>query len=360
MIWNSYNFMKLYHTLSNISFLRKSYSFKFLFIAFIGIHLPLIGIIFYVLYSPNAISPDSILIFTLLITLAATAVTLWMLNRLITPILFTSRYLDDYRKNRNSLELPTEYNDEVGLLMRNIQESIYESQKFLSEKQDMIFMLSHDLKNFAGNPRGLAQLIIDQKPSESIQELADLICQSTDLQLRYIDNFIMMLKEQDDIRNTSSDELKTFFLSSIIPLISEQVSQRLTDKNITLLPEVKVEEVNIKINQNLLVQVMVNLVTNAIKFSQRNSIVKIEIFKENKNLIIAVIDNGIGFSQNQSKELFKKFTNMSQLGTDNETSTGIGLYLCRKIIEKSGGTLIAASEGKNRGSVFKIMFQNVF
>lgn len=350
--------MKLYHTLSNISFLKKSYSFKFLFIAFIGIHLPLIGIIFFVLYSPNTISPDSILIFTLFITLAATSITLWMLNRLIKPIQIISKYLDDYRKNRNSLKLPTEYNDEVGLLMRNIQESIYESQKFLSEKQDLIFMLSHDLKNFAGNPRGLAQLIIDEKPSESIQEMAELICQSTNLQLRYIDNFITLLKEQDDIRNTSG-ELKTFFLSSIIPLISEQVNQRLTDKNITLLSEVTIEEVNIKINQNLLVQVVVNLVTNAIKFSQSSSTVYIQIFKENKDLIIAVIDNGIGFNQNQSKEIFKKFTNMSQLGTANETSTGIGLYLCRKIIEKNGGTLTATSEGKNKGSVFKIVFQNV-
>lgn len=47
---------------------------------------------------------------------------------------------------------------------------------------------------------------------------------------------------------------------------------------------------------------------------------------------------------------------MSRLGTANESSTGIGLYLCKKIIEKNKGTLIAASEGKNKGDEFRIEF----
>ncbi|MNR68157.1 hypothetical protein D3C85_1925580 [compost metagenome] len=49
---------------------------------------------------------------------------------------------------------------------------------------------------------------------------------------------------------------------------------------------------------------------------------------------------------------------MGRLGTANESSTGIGLYLCKKIIERSKGQLTASSEGKNKGAEFKIVFEN--
>ena len=61
--------MQLYKRLSRVGFLQKSYAFKFLFIAFLGIHIPLIGILFFVLYAPPSISSHMILLFALLIPL---------------------------------------------------------------------------------------------------------------------------------------------------------------------------------------------------------------------------------------------------------------------------------------------------
>ncbi|KRD09964.1 histidine kinase [Flavobacterium sp. Root901] len=348
--------MKLYHNLSQISFLKKSYAFKFLFVAFIGIHIPLIGILFFVLFFEHTISTASILIFSLIMTLLATAVTLLVLKQLIQPISIASKSLDDYRNNRKLSILPTEYTDEAGLLMCNIQESIYESESFINEKQDLIYMLSHDLKNFAGNPQGLAKLILSENPSESIKHLADLICESTNLQFRYIENFIKLLKEQDQVVKTNQ-EIRIISFENIIPFINEQVEQRLLDKNIILNLSLETTEAKLRIDEGLLVQVLVNLISNAIKFSYFDSEVKVRIYRENSNVVITVADKGIGFDKNQMEELFKKFTKMSRLGTANESSTGIGLYLCKKIIEKNKGRLSAVSEGKNRGAEFKIEFE---
>lgn len=349
-------FMKLYHTLSQISFLKKSYAFKFLFVAFIGIHIPLIGILFFVLYFKHDISPTSILIFSLVMTLLATAITLLVLNRLIKPIATASKALADYRNSRKLSVLPTEYTDEAGLLLCNIQESIYEAESFINEKQDLIYILSHDLKNFAGNPQGLAKLIISENPSESIQNLAELICESTDLQFRYIENFIKLLNEQDQVVKTVQ-ETRTVLFSTIVPFINEQVEQRLMDKKIKLDLLVETPEAKLRIDEGLLVQVLVNLISNAVKFSYFESEIKVRIFTENSNLVITVMDKGVGFDKNQIEELFKKFTKMSRLGTANETSTGIGLYLCKKIIERNKGRLTASSEGKNKGAEFKIEFE---
>ncbi|MDR6761471.1 signal transduction histidine kinase [Flavobacterium sp. 2755] len=336
--------------------MKKSYALKFLFVAFIGIHIPLIGILFFVLFFEQTISPTSILIFSLVMTLLATAVTLLVLKQLIKPISIASRSLDDYRNKRRLSILPTEYIDEAGLLMCNIQESIYEAESFINEKQDLIYMLSHDLKNFAGNPQGLAKLILSENPSESVKHLADLICESTNLQFRYIENFIKLLKEQDQVLKVNQ-ETKTIYFENILPFINEQVEQRLIDKNIVLNLSVETYEAKLWIDEGLLVQVLVNLISNAIKFSYFDSDIKVRIYKEDSNLVITVADRGIGFDKNQMEELFKKFTKMSRLGTANESSTGIGLYLCKKIIEKNKGRLTAISEGKNKGAEFRIEFE---
>nr|WP_233173241.1 HAMP domain-containing sensor histidine kinase [Flavobacterium sp. ASV13] len=335
--------------------MKKSYAFKFLFVAFIGIHIPLIGILFFVLYYNHSVSPTSILIFSLIMTLLATLITLVVLNQLIKPISLASKSLDDYRNNRKLSILPTEYTDEAGLLLCNIQESIYESESFINEKQDLIYMLSHDLKNFAGNPQGLANLIISENPSESIRQLAELICESTNLQFRYIENFIKLLQEQDRVVKGNL-EMRMISFPNILPFINEQVEQRLIDKNIKLTLNLELIEAKLRIDEGLLVQVIVNLISNAVKFSYFDSEIKVRVYNENSKFIITVTDRGIGFDKNQIDELFKKFTKMSRLGTANESSTGIGLYLCKKIIEKNKGRLSATSEGKNKGAEFRIEF----
>ncbi|WP_317173571.1 HAMP domain-containing sensor histidine kinase [Flavobacterium sp. ANB] len=324
--------------------------------AFIGIHIPLIGILFFVLYYNTSISPTSILIFSLIMTLLATLITLVILNQLIKPIAIASKSLNDYRNKRRLSVLPTEYTDEAGLLMCNIQESIYEAESFINEKQDLIYMLSHDLKNFAGNPQGLAKLIIEENPSESVKDLAALICESTDLQFRYIDNFIKLLNEQDQVVKINQ-ELRVVNFPNILPFINEQVEQRLLDKNIKLSVNIELDEAKLWIDEGLLIQVLVNLISNAIKFSYFDSEINVRIFAENEKLTITVIDKGIGFDKDQIDELFKKFTKMSRLGTAKETSTGIGLYLCKKIIERNKGELNASSEGKNKGAEFRIVFE---
>ncbi|MFC6246712.1 sensor histidine kinase [Flavobacterium psychroterrae] len=292
-----------------------------------------------------------------MMTLLATLITLLVLNQLIRPISIASKSLNDYRNNRKLSVLPTDYSDEAGLLMCNIQESIYEAESFINEKQDLIYMLSHDLKNFAGNPQGLAKLIISENPSESIRQLAELICESTNLQFRYIENFIKLLQEQDRVVK-GNQEIRTILFSGIVPFINEQLEQRLVEKNIKLNLSLELPEAKLRIDEGLLIQVLVNLISNAVKFSYFDSEIKVRIYNENSKLIITVVDKGIGFDKNQIDELFKKFTKMSRLGTANESSTGIGLYLCKKIIEKNKGTLNATSEGKNKGAEFRIEFGN--
>lgn len=347
--------MIFYQKLSQISFLRRSYAFKFLFVAFIGTHIPLIGLLFFILYEDFSISPNTILIFALLMTLFASAVTLIVLKQLLKPIEFASKALRNYKKERLIPDLPLEYSDEAGLLMRSIQETIFDHERFIDEKQDLIYLLSHDLKNFAGQPQALANLIIETNPSDSVIELAELIYQSSKHQFQYIENFIKLLKDQDEINN-SYPIARVVVFQSILNEVESQLNQLLLIKKINLAIEVTVQKASLHIEEELLVRVIMNLIDNAIKFSFVGSTIYLKVFDDHGKISIEVRDNGLGFDISKKEELFKKFTKMSKLGTANETSTGIGLYLCRKIIDKSRGELMAHSDGVGMGATFTIIF----
>lgn len=347
--------MHFYSTLSSIRFLRKSYAFKFLFVAFIGIHIPLIGLLFLVLYGDIDFSSTAILIFTLVMTLIATATTLWVLKKLIKPIEMASEALNDYKKDRKIAKLPTDFIDEAGLLMSNISDSIFENEKFITEKQDLIYLLSHDLKTFAGNPQSLATMILESNPEEDIKELAELIHQSSTQQFQYIENFIKLLKEQDEVIKTNA-VAKNISFRPIVLEVNNQTTQLLNAKKIKLVTTIEIEEAELKIDSELLTRVIINLIDNAIKFSFPESEIHLKMYSVDSKNYIKVIDNGIGFNPANSDELFNKFTKMSKPGTSNEVSTGIGLYLCRQIIEKNQGVLTAESEGHNKGATFTIIF----
>ncbi|KDN55554.1 sensor histidine kinase [Flavobacterium seoulense] len=328
--------------------------FKFLFVAFIGIHIPLIGILFFVLYAKANFSTEILLLFSLVMTLIATAVTLMVLKKLVHPIELASKALNDYKRKRIIPNLPLHYSDEAGLLLFNIHNSIQESEDFIAEKQDLIYLLSHDLRTFASNPKSLAQMIIGTNPSSEVKELAELICDSSKDQFQYIENFIRLLKEQDEMLKTSSD-IKTMNLDELIEKVKDQLNQKLSSKNIQLVKKLEVENITLRIDPELLTRVFFNLVNNAIKFSFENATIQLESYIEQKNVHIKVIDEGIGFDNKDVDKMFAKFTKMNRLGTMNEYSTGIGLYLSRQVIERSEGQLTATSEGKNKGGTFTIM-----
>jgi len=347
--------MQLYKRLSRVGFLQNSYAFKFLFIAFLGIHIPLIGILFFVLFVEQSASPITILVFALVMTLVATAITLIVLKRLIQPIELASNALNNYRKERIMPLLPIEFKDEAGLLMRNILETIQDNEKYINEKQDLMYLLSHDLRTFTGNSQTLSQLILEEKPSVTVTEYASLIAQSTSQQLHFIESFLKLLKAQDELLN-SNPELLTISFKEIHAKVDEQVQQQLALKHIKLNSVIEVEENALLIKPELLVRVLVNLIDNAIKFSFPESEIEVKYAIKNDQMRIDVKDNGVGFNLNKSEVLFQKFTSQKKKGTANEASTGLGLYLCKTIVERYKGRLQATSEGENKGATFTVSF----
>ncbi|MBI2486193.1 MAG: GGDEF domain-containing protein [Deltaproteobacteria bacterium] len=129
----------LYSLLSSLPF-PKSYLGKIMLIAFLGTHVPLLVLIFYSLYQSNEFdSKLKVLLITLVATLLGTAFTLYMLYLLLSPVSLASSMLRDYINNKKMPELPTEFTDEVGRLMADIQYTVKNSDELIQslEKTSM-------------------------------------------------------------------------------------------------------------------------------------------------------------------------------------------------------------------------------
>ena len=88
-----------------------------------------------------------------------------------------------------------------------------------------------------------------------------------------------------------------------------------------------------------------NLVSNSIKFSEKDGVIKINsLLIDNKTIEISVSDNGIGIPEDKLSQIFSLGTKNTKLGTAGEKGTGLGLILCKELVEKNNGTISVESK----------------
>lgn len=110
----------------------------------------------------------------------------------------------------------------------------------------------------------------------------------------------------------------------------------------------------VRIDKEQMIRVIDNLLANAIKFSPPRSTITVAIAEATDHLTIAIRDEGIGIPANIAGQLFEPFTSAKRKGTAGEQTYGLGLYICKQIVEAHGGRIWFDSEEK-KGSTFFIL-----
>ena len=112
------------------------------------------------------------------------------------------------------------------------------------------------------------------------------------------------------------------------------------------------ENKSVFVDKDIAINILRNLVYNAIKFTDEGGEIIIKSDDHNEFIEIAVIDNGIGISEEDQKKLFKLETDYKKAGDSYEKGTGLGLVLCKEFVEKSGGKIWFSST-EHKGSDFR-------
>ncbi len=343
--------MKLYSSLSR-GVLFKRYSSKFLAIAFLGIHIPLIGLIVFLSFNKDVLATSTVLLITLIFTLGATAVTLTILNKLLAPIKLASHTLKSYLESQKIPNLPTEFKDEVGELLRDLQYSIEVFDNLIESKQQTIAILSHDLRNQCSGIVLSLDLLLDSDDKEEKLELVNTIKSLAADQLSLMENTLANLK--NETKTQGKLEKQKIDLQKVIKEVIDSYRIASKKKELHLIFEAKTN-LELYANETALRQVFTNLISNAIKFSQPGDEIWIKATKNQSVISVQVIDNGMGFKDETAESLFKPFTEHSRSGSQGEVSNGMGLFLSRRFVNKHFGKLTAHSEGINQGATFTVV-----
>ena len=229
--------------------------------------------------------------------------------------------------------------DEIGLLTDNFNMMVreLESNEYLSK--EFMSNVSHEFKTPIASIQGFAKLLKDDKLSEEEkQEYIDIIIEESE----------RLANLSSNIQHLSKLENKKELIKKEKVAIDEQIrkcivilNNKLEEKNIEIgMDEDK--DVFVNVNEDMLQQVWINLINNAIKYTQNGGRIDIIIDEFKDKVIVEVKDNGIGIKEENLEKIFDKF--YQEDASHNSEGNGLGLAIVSKIIELHKGSIEVKSK----------------
>jgi len=223
--------------------------------------------------------------------------------------------------------------------------------KSLNNAKDKFFsIISHDLRNPFHSINSALKLLLDEIDSFTTDErnifLKSLLTTS-ERAYSLLENLLLWSRQQ---MGNIEFEPEVFELAYVVIESIRYLEHSSVFKNITVTSSIK-NNIFVKADKNMIETVLRNLLTNAIKFTSDNGIIKIEAFELDGCVRINVVDNGNGIQSEDMEKLFRIDQSFSTKGTKGEGGTGLGLIICKDFIEKNDGKIWVESEF-GKGSKF--------
>jgi len=233
-----------------------------------------------------------------------------------------------------------------------IENQYQEVTKLHKEKDEFMSIAAHDLRN----PLSSINMAVDLINADStlnrktLKEYTDLIKISSDRMLNLINNVLHI----QSIDYADRIDAKKLDVNQIIDESVLNFNKVAENKNISL-QTVLDDNVGYLLGEtDKLIRIFDNLISNAIKYSPRNTTVILSTKRVDDMVRITVRDQGPGISKEDQKKLFSKFSRLKNKPTGNETSTGLGLFIVKKLCESLHGKVWCESE-PGCGSTFYVM-----
>ncbi len=222
------------------------------------------------------------------------------------------------------------------------------------EKDKFFSIISHDLMNPFNALLGFSQMLTVSAKNgdqEDCVEYSLIVHQSTKRILNLLQNLLVWSRMQNGKMKYTPKSVKIDELVSSTMMIIAPIAQ---NKEIKLDWNVN-SDITATVDSNMIGSVLQNLVTNAIKFTEKGGSVRIQAYAESNLLNFSVTDSGVGMDECQLNKLFKIDKNSSSRGTDDEVGSGLGLIICKEFVEAHQGKIwVESTLGKGSKFCFAI------
>ena len=234
------------------------------------------------------------------------------------------------------------------------QQNVIRLEKMNKEKDEVLGIISHDMRNPIGGIIGISNFLRIDGPADD-KELTDMLA----LIESSAERLLLLVNDLLDIALIEANSLQLTFTRTDIGAYVHDVMQlhhaTAKSKGVKLTMMEKLEGVKAEVDVTKFSQIVGNLISNAIKFTSDGGTVKVEIGVNDDDLSqlqVQVIDSGMGIPKELMPKLFEKF-GAQRRGTSGEKGTGLGMPLIKRYVELHNGTITVESMEKI-GSTFTV------
>ena len=221
-------------------------------------------------------------------------------------------------------------------------------------KTDFISSVSHEIRTPMGSIQGLSEILQEGKVRDSTKqkELLDLIGKECARLSRFLHNILDFSKIETQ---TKQYELKPTEIRPIIEDCLKLLERRLESEGFLLITFFPEDPVILNIDRDAFLQVLTNLLDNAIKYSSKRKEIEVSVKKGETEVAVQVEDKGIGIPPNEQKKIFNAFFRSPEAERQFPKGVGLGLKIVKHIMDAHHGRIDVKSR-KGQGSLFRLVF----
>jgi len=234
-------------------------------------------------------------------------------------------------------------NEEINSQKKDLEKAIEEIKNSSREKDRILRTVAHDLRNPLGGIASLTSIMVEETEYDSDLKYQLKIIKDTS------SDTLELINEILEATNDTSTDLKKQLVevNSLLNNSIELLRFKASEKHQQIMMEALDTDDQLYINREMIWRVISNLISNAIKFSSVGETILVRSVQQATHIQISITDHGIGIPDELKDKVFNMFTDAKRAGTIGEKSFGLGLSICKQIIEKHNGKIwFESSPGK--------------
>nr|WP_202117480.1 sensor histidine kinase KdpD [Clostridium chromiireducens] len=217
-------------------------------------------------------------------------------------------------------------------------------------RSNLLRSISHDLRSPLAGIKGAVSTIIETGnliSEETRSELLEGVYDDTEWLIRLVENLLSMTRfDEGKMKIKKNMEI----VEEVVYEAVQRTSKRFEDHNIKV--TVSENVIMAPMDGSLIEQVIINLLDNAIKFTPIESEIEVKFHENDESVIFEVSDNGMGINEEILPNIFDRFFTNGNKVSDSRRGVGLGLAICKSIVEAHGGTIFAYNKDEG-GATFK-------
>ncbi|MDD4179070.1 MAG: ATP-binding protein [Candidatus Margulisbacteria bacterium] len=236
-------------------------------------------------------------------------------------------------------------------MMGTLKEDMAKLQVVDKLKTEFLSMVSHELRTPLTPIKGYLAIILSGKIGELTEQqrkTLDVVYKQSDHLHSLIDNILDVARME--LGKPIPLVKEPILVNTVIEETMEAMAIQAEEKKINLHAELQPDLPNIMADKTKLKRILTNLIGNAMKFTAANGEIVIKSFLKGSSIQVDVIDNGIGLAPDTIEKIFEKFYQVDSSMTRQVGGIGMGLPICRELVQLHGGKLWAESEGLGKGA----------